>query len=170
MPVVLITTKQAAASPNTWQMLHKDFSPLMYNAHVGAHLPDSGPLYYPWTILVMLSDDGYLYVQLASGLDVKIFVPRGAAVLFKGNVWHGGAAYQQLHVRAHFYLVPNVSCYKGIRHDDDWRVNTDGDVALWNEDPLMAWSVDVARLEKAGVALAFPAVSSMTQMVQAVTL
>ena len=88
----------------------------------------------------MLSGAGHVYVSLANGQLVKLHVPHGCAVLFRGDVLHAGGAYPDRHVRAHWYLTPARSAH--AQTAADWRTNNEGEVALFEEDPLGEWDQD----------------------------
>ena len=142
--VSLETTKPAQRAPNTSQKWHKDFRPDRLQLHVeavrDARLRDASVhVTHPWTLLVMLSAPGCLYVMLKNGAKLKLWVPQGAALLFRGDVLHAGAAYQQWHHRAHWYLIPKKVWNSTVETLDDWRCNNNGHVAIWQEDPFRDW-------------------------------
>ena len=82
-------------------------------------------------MLVMLSGAGIVYVCLANGRLVRLHVPHGCGVLFRGDVLHAGGAYPGGHTRAHWYLTPARSAH--AQTAADWRSNGDGQVALFDE-------------------------------------
>lgn len=154
--VLIMSDARVAARPNPRQVMHADYSQDAIRRHRAAQIEVGDPkCTYPWTVLLFVSAPGHLYVQLLAGTPVKVAVPAGCAVLFRGDVIHAGGAYQERHVRAHWYLVPEVTPYNGIRSPDDWRTNEFGEVALHEENLLRGWSNehddDTAFSEPAGV-------------------
>ena len=145
--MVLIQSEPCTYIHSSRQMFHKDFSPTAFNLHRAAQVEAGMASTFPWTVLVMLSSDGWLYILLKDMTIVKVYVPQGVAVLFRGDVLHAGAAYQHWHMRAHWYLVPKVPGNLGLRTADDWRQNEDGDVALHDEDPFEEWSEQSSKVE-----------------------
>ena len=137
VPGILIDSK---ASPQhaSRQMFHKDFNPEKVAWHHAAQTEIREQCTYPWTLLVMLSGAGHVYVSLANGQLVKLHVPHGCAVLFRGDVLHAGGAYPEGHTRAHWYLTPATSAH--AQSAADWRSNKDGEVALFEEDPIGEWN------------------------------
>jgi len=171
--IIIESTQQSGTLPNSRQMFHRDFNPRVVKSHRAAQVYVNSqatvphPPTFPWTILLMLSGPGFLYVSLSSGRLVKICVPQGCAVVFRGDVLHAGAAYQHWHVRAHWYVTPVTSPFYGITSPDDWRLNQEGMVALFDEDPTREWDPDTARVEPAGVViLAHPYVHSIAELVE----
>ena len=82
-----------------------------------AEWTDSHPGQYPWTLLFALSDHGRIFIRTAKGGDVVVLLRAGEALLFRGDVLHGGMNYSVVNVRAHFYLEPLGS--DGMRNQDD---------------------------------------------------
>ena len=139
VPGILIDSKGSAQRASR-QMFHKDFNPEKVAWHHAAQTEVRAKCTYPWTLLVMLSGAGHVYVSLANGQLVKLHVPHGCAVLFRGDVLHAGGAYPDRHVRAHWYLTPARSAH--AQTAADWRTNNEGEVALFEEDPLGEWDQD----------------------------
>ena len=158
---MIIESQLRGRCRNGRQMSHTDFAMDVFALHRGSQVELRHKPTFPWTMLLMLSDCGYLYVTLSIGAVCKIFVKQGCFVLFRGDVLHAGAAFQERHVRAHWYLVPIVSPYQGIVHADVWRHNDDGEVALHSEDPSKEWSIEASRREPRGVVLFEPPVYSL---------
>ena len=61
---------------------------------------------WPWTLLFALTDFARVFVRTADGKDVVLLLRLGEALLFRGDVLHGGMEYSVLNWRAHFYLEP----------------------------------------------------------------
>lgn len=143
-------------------MFHHDFAQEVIRLHQGAN---SGVRTWPWTLLTFLSNHGWLYVVLVDGRVVKLHVPHGGAVLFRGDVLHGGAAYDEWHLRAHWYLVPKVSDYQGVMQDvQQWRVNADNEVALHTTDPWGEWSAKDPSKEPDPMCIFTPCLLSMEEL------
>ena len=89
-------------------MFHSDFNQTVLDYHHGAGIERDGcaPRTWPWTVLAFLSAPWWLFVVLHNGQVVKLWVPQGGAVLFRGDVLHAGAAYEEWHLRAHCTLCP----------------------------------------------------------------
>ena len=80
---------------------------------------EGGNITYAWTLLFAVSDNARLFVVAADGARVVLVFQPGEAVLFRGDVLHGGMAYSYRHWRAHFYLEPIGA--PSLRHEDDGR-------------------------------------------------
>ena len=111
----------------------------------------------------MLSGEGHVYVSMANGQLVKLHVPHGCGALFRGDVLHAGGAYPGGHTRAHWYLTPARSAH--AQKAADWRSNKDGEVALFEEDPLGEWDEVSSRQEPHNVvAVHRPCIYTVTQL------
>ena len=128
---------------NGRQMFHSDFNQTVLDYHHGAGIERDGcaPRTWPWTVLAFLSAPGWLFVVLHNGQVVKLWVPQGGAVLFRGDVLHAGAAYEEWHLRAHWYFMPRESAFRSAQEDPEvWRLNADGNLALHCVDPWKEWA------------------------------
>ena len=105
---------KAKGAKGQWrQMFHKDFNNAIA-LHRGAQTElREEKATYPWTLLAFLSGPGFVYFILNSGKVVKLALPQGAGVIFRGDVHHAGAAYDAWNLRAHWYLIPETSPNKG---------------------------------------------------------
>ena len=145
-------------------MFHRDFSPEKLKHHHAAQLEGLQKCTYPWTLLVTLSGPGYLYVCTYNGQVIKVLIPHGCGVLFRGDVLHAGAAYQLPNTRAHWYLTP-VHATNHTPSPKNWRVNVDGEVALFDEDPFNEWNADSSLQEPlSSVELATPFIRSVSEL------
>jgi hypothetical protein len=151
--IIIDSTAPSAHQPTKRQIFHRDFNPQVFKWHRGAQVELKMPPTFPWTLLLMLSGPGFVYISLTSGRLVKISVPQGCAVLFRGDVLHAGAAYQERHVRAHWYLTPCSSPFNGIESLETWRENPVTQVvALHDCDPTEEWDPHTTALcEPVGV-------------------
>jgi hypothetical protein len=91
------------------QAAHHDFSQSCVKRHHDAQLKTHARATYPWTLLVALSAEARLIVYRHGRRSlprvVRLPLP-GDAVLFRGDVWHGGDTYRATHWRYHMYLEP----------------------------------------------------------------
>ena len=86
-------------------------------------------------------------------------------MVFRGDVLHGGAAYDGWHLRAHWYLVPKVSSYQGVVHDvQEWRENEDGELALHTVDPWGEWKGEDPLKEPDPMCTFTPSLLSMEEL------
>ncbi len=162
VPGILIDSR-ASSQPASRQMFHKDFNPERFARHHAAQTEIREKCTYPWTLLVMLSGAGIVYVCLANGRLVRLHVPHGCGVLFRGDVLHAGGAYPGGHTRAHWYLTPARSAH--AQTAADWRSNGDGQVALFDEDPLEEWSESTSLHEPPNVvAVEEPYIHTTTEL------
>jgi hypothetical protein len=162
VPGILIDSK-ASTQTASRQMFHKDFNPEKVDWHHAAQTEKREKCTYPWTLLVMLSGEGHVYVSMANGQLVKLHVPHGSGALFRGDVLHAGGAYPGGHTRAHWYLTPARSAH--AQTAADWRSNKDGEVALFEEDPLGEWDEVSSRQEPHNVvAVHRPCIYTVTQL------
>ena len=166
--ILIDSQARKPVQPNRRQMFHRDYNAQTLRFHRDAQVFVSAEPTFPWTLLLMLSAPGFVYVSLLSGTLVKIFVPLGCAVLFRGDVLHAGAAYQHRHVRAHWYLTPVTSPFHGITSPAAWRENDKGHVALFDEDPTGEWEADTTAFgEPVGVVpLPNPYIHSIAELVE----
>ena len=96
------------------QVAHHDYSQKKLQKWL-----EGGNITYAWTLLFAVSDNARLFVVAADGARVVLVFQPGEAVLFRGDVLHGGMAYSYRHWRAHFYLEPIGA--PSLRHEDDGR-------------------------------------------------
>ena len=145
---------KAKGAKGQWrQMFHKDFNNAIA-LHRGAQTElREEKATYPWTLLAFLSGPGFVYFILNSGKVVKLALPQGAGVIFRGDVHHAGAAYDAWNLRAHWYLIPETSPNKGITEVAHWRNNDEEPpkVALHEVDPTFEWNKHSASQEPAGM-------------------
>ena len=72
------------------QQSHRDYQ---MNTKIGV------PAVCPYSVLLALMDDSYVYLD-----NVKFHLPKGYAVIMRGNQIHSGAEYDTYNVRFHMYL------------------------------------------------------------------
>ena len=93
------------------QAAHYDFSQSFVKRHHDAQSKAHKRATYPWTLLVALSAEARLIVyrrgRRCCPRVVRLPLP-GDAVLFRGDVWHGGDTYRAAHWRYHMYLEPST--------------------------------------------------------------
>jgi hypothetical protein len=53
----------------------------------------------PYSVLIALEDDSFIYIE-----GNKISVPKGSAVVLRGNVTHSGSEYPKSNLRYHIYI------------------------------------------------------------------
>ena len=107
----LCTLWQAdSTQQRAWQVIHADFCGEKIEQWRESHSKSS----WPWTVLVALDDFARIRM-LIGGEDLLIILRAGEAVVFRGDVLHGGAAYSIGNIRAHFYLEP-VGCQLRMRN------------------------------------------------------
>jgi len=58
----------------------------------------------PRTLLMSLSEEGYVYLRGTAGEVIRVRLAAGDAVLFNALTWHAGHGYNCLHYRAHWYM------------------------------------------------------------------
>ena len=123
-------------------MFHNDFNQAVLDLHHCAGIERDGRAMrtWPWTVLTFVSAPGWLFVVLYNKQVVKLFVPQGGAVLFRGDVLHAGAAYEEWHLRAHWYLLPQESAFMEAQRDPEcWRRDGKGKLVLHCVDPWKEW-------------------------------
>jgi len=105
-----------------------------------------------------------MYVCTYKGQLVKIRIPHGCGVFFRGDVLHAGAAYHSSHVRAHWYLTPTHNT-SHTPSSKDWRTNGDGHLALFDEDPFGEWDA-LSSLDEpvSSVELTTPCIRSVSEL------
>jgi hypothetical protein len=93
------------------QAAHYDFSQSCVKRHHDAQSKAHKRATYPWTLLVALSAEARLIVYRRGRRScprvVRLPLP-GDAVLFRGDVWHGGDTYRAANWRYHMYLEPST--------------------------------------------------------------
>ena len=75
-------------------------------------------LRYPWTFLISLQDNGMVLVNV-EGVWVVVVLNAGDSIIFRGDVWHCGAAYDCEHWRLHEYWQPECEDDAALRAVED---------------------------------------------------
>jgi len=100
--VALESTKPVGNSLGTpRQVGHFDYNQVVSSSWE----QQSNPKARPWTLLVCLQPGGKILV-LVGGRWVMVRLAEGQGVLFRYDVWHGGAYYDKEHWRLHEYWEP----------------------------------------------------------------
>ena len=74
------------------QALHTDYFSMLPHARVRG-------VSMPYSCLVALESGSYVYLN-----DSKMILPKGSAVVFRGDVVHSGAEYSADNIRYHLYI------------------------------------------------------------------
>ena len=69
----------------------------------------------PWTLLVTFKPGAKMYFKVGGSMIIAVLKRPGDAVLFRGDVSHGGGCYKVEHWRFHFYWEPKDTIYKPLR-------------------------------------------------------
>ena len=103
------------------QPLHRDFNPELI-ARLREKVRRKGlRIITPWTLLVAFTPGAKMYFLTGSTMTIVVLHRPGDAVLFRGDVLHGGASYQVDHWRCHFYLEPRAEVYAPLRGQQTFR-------------------------------------------------
>ena len=103
------------------QPLHRDFNPECI-ARLREKVRRKGlRIVTPWTLLVAFTPGAKMYFMTGSTMTIVVLHRPGDAVLFRGDVLHGGASYQVDHWRCHFYLEPRAEVYAPLRGQQTFR-------------------------------------------------
>jgi hypothetical protein len=103
------------------QPLHRDFNPECI-ARLREKVRRKGlRIVTPWTLLVAFTPGAKMYFLTGSTMTIVVLHRPGDAVLFRGDVLHGGASYQVDHWRCHFYLEPRAEVYAPLRGQQTFR-------------------------------------------------
>jgi hypothetical protein len=120
--VVLESEAPGAGQPSfVRQPLHFDFNQQAYTRLREVIRRKRLRVVVPWTLLVTFSPGGKLYFKVGGKMVVVVLKRPGDAVLFRGNVLHGGAAYRVEHWRCHFYWEPKEEDYQPPRGEASYR-------------------------------------------------
>ena len=128
--VGLKSLKPASGTVRRRQATHYDYSQRevkRWIRHQRTKCKRSKPT-YPWTLLVSMQDGGKLIV-VAQNIPIVVELAAGDGVLFRGDVRHGGAAYDREHIRLHEYWEPLASTQGTWR----FRVKADGSQSAEND-------------------------------------
>ena len=105
----------------------------------------------PWTLLVTFKPGAKMYFKVGGSMIIAVLKRPGDAVLFRGDVSHGGGCYKVEHWRFHFYWEPKDTIYKPLRGFPSYRHYVDEEsgkttLALFNverhaDQPGGSWSL-----------------------------
>lgn len=90
----------------------------------------------PWTCLVSLENGGKLNI-FDSGRWVQVHLQEGDVVVFRSDVWHGGASYQSAHWRLHEYWEPIAA----ETEDLSFRRDDEGNLTLHELESEKTWKL-----------------------------
>ena len=143
--------KSVPSSEDARQVLHCDFNPDAITRLREKVRKEALRMVVPWTLLVTFKPGAKMYFKVGGSMIIAVLKRPGDAVLFRGDVSHGGGCYKVEHWRFHFYWEPMDTIYKPLRGFPSYRHYVDEEsgkttLALFNverhaDQPGGSWSV-----------------------------
>ena len=96
-------------------MLHCDFNPDAITRLREKVRKEALRMVVPWTLLVTFKPGAKMYFKVGGSMIIAVLKRPGDAVLFRGDVRHGGGCYKVEHWRFHFYWEPKDTIQAAAR-------------------------------------------------------